>query len=123
MDSEMIETLRLTLLVTLVILLGIILYRRMLGKMKQGEVIADYIDPGDVKKRDDGSYEIEIDFPVHEEVTISLLNPEGAVVETLFSGESTPESRTFSFNVSNSHPGKHTLLIHSARQKTTVFIG
>jgi hypothetical protein len=115
------ETLRLALLVTLLALLAYILYKKLLTRMQRGNLVQSYIEFEDPKNLGEGKYRIEVNFPQSEKVMLSLLGPDGQLMNTLLND--TVQSGEQSFDIQlTPGSGKHSLALKSDRQSTECFI-
>jgi hypothetical protein len=120
MDNPM-ETLRLTLLVTLLALLAYILYKKLLTRLQKGNLTQSYIEFDDPKNSGAGVFQIGITFPQKEKVTIKVIGPDGQILSTLIDEIVQVGEQVYDLKL-DAGSGKHTLALKTDRQSTQCFI-
>lgn len=115
------ETLRLTLLVTLLALLAYILYKKLLTRLQRGSLTQSYIEFEDPIKKGQGEFQITLNFPQEEKVVLNVIGPDGKLYSTLLDDTVMPGEKLFDLNL-DPGSGKYSLALKSDRQSTECFI-
>ena len=115
-----IELFRKILLGGLIILLIAILYKRLL-KFLQGKtndaLYAAFLGDG-IKRVEGNRFELEVEYPVSEQVQLFIESPDGQNCLSLLDGQSEAGVHMYSIDASSWDPGKYCCHLISGNQKS-----